>query len=269
MRLALVYPPACDPTAPYLALPALTGFLRARGVQVLPIDANVEAFDALLDPAALGSLRERLEARLAELDRKPALEHGEQLEILALLRARGDAHAVPHGIARAKKVLRDRRAFYDPDAYASAVATIDAALRVVSAAHHPLQLDFMTYRTPFGLTGMGELDRAGRAGADPFDSYVMESLVPRLREAKAFPSAFPGRSSLRTRSRSSSGARCRACTSPAEGRASRRSWFGSRDSGSRGPWGRSTRPVSSRESTRCFTSCAHSETSAIPANATT
>ena len=33
--VALVYPPSCDPTAPYLAVPMLTGFLRANGVSVL------------------------------------------------------------------------------------------------------------------------------------------------------------------------------------------------------------------------------------------
>src|SRR3954469_1793668 len=98
MRIALVYPPTCDPTAPYLAVPMLTGFLRANGVETLPIDANVEAFDALLDPVALAGLRDRLEARLTALDSKAALAHAEQLELAALVRARGDAHAVPEGI---------------------------------------------------------------------------------------------------------------------------------------------------------------------------
>ena len=31
--VALVYPPTCDPTAPYLAVPMLTGFLRANGIE--------------------------------------------------------------------------------------------------------------------------------------------------------------------------------------------------------------------------------------------
>src|SRR4051812_45262183 len=94
MRVALVYPPTCDPTAPYLAVPMLTGFLRANGVDVLPIDANLEAFDALLSPDTLATLRDRLEARLGELDRKATLGHADQLEHAALARARGDAHAV-------------------------------------------------------------------------------------------------------------------------------------------------------------------------------
>ena len=196
MRVALVYPPTCDPTAPYLAVPMLTGFLRANGVEVLPIDANVEAFDALLDPVALASLRDRLEARLSELDGKSALAHAEQLEYVALARARGDAHAVPGGIAQAKDTFRDETRFHDPDAYACAVATVEAALRVVSATHHPLHLDFTAYRTPFGLTTMEEVERASRPGADPFDDYVSKTLIPRLRDAKVdvvgLSVCFPG-----------------------------------------------------------------------------
>lgn len=196
MRVALIYPPTCDPTAPYLAVPMLTGFLRAHGVDVMPIDANIEAFDRLLAEKSLGSLRDRLEARLAELDRKTILDHQEQLEYAALARARGDAHAAPNGIERAKNTFRDEVAFHDPDAYASAVATVDAALRVVSATHHPLHLDFTAYRTPFGLTTMEEIERASRPESDPFDDYVMNDLIPRLRDAKVdvvgLSVCFPG-----------------------------------------------------------------------------
>lgn len=41
MKIALIYPTTCDPPAPCLSLPALTGYLRANGVEVLPIDANI------------------------------------------------------------------------------------------------------------------------------------------------------------------------------------------------------------------------------------
>src|ERR1700690_1401711 len=97
MRVALVYPPTCDPTAPYLAVPMLTGFLRAHGVDVLPIDANIEAWDGLLAPAPMAAARDRLETRLSELDRRASLVHQEQLEYAALARARGDSPPVPAG----------------------------------------------------------------------------------------------------------------------------------------------------------------------------
>ncbi|WP_437630071.1 B12-binding domain-containing radical SAM protein [Sorangium sp. So ce854] len=196
MRIALVYPPTCDPTAPYLAVPMLTGFLRANGVEVLPVDANVEAFDALLSPGSMAGLRDRLEARLGELDRRPALPHADQLEYLALARARGDAHAVPAAIDKAKATLRSSDGFHDPDAYARAVATIEAALSVVSATHHPLKLDFTAYRTPFGLLSMDEIARSSRPEHDPFDGWVQQTLVPRLRDARAdivgLSVCFPG-----------------------------------------------------------------------------
>lgn len=48
MKVALIYPPTCDPTNPYLSVPTLTAYLRSHAVEVLPIDADVEAHDRLL-----------------------------------------------------------------------------------------------------------------------------------------------------------------------------------------------------------------------------
>jgi anaerobic magnesium-protoporphyrin IX monomethyl ester cyclase len=195
-KVALVYPPTADPTAPYLAVPMLTGFLRAQGLEVLPIDANLEAFDDLLSERRMARERDRLETRLGALDGRASLGHGEQLEYAALIGARADAHAVPSGIARAKQILRDEASFFDPGAYGSAVATIEAALGIVSATYHPLHLDFTAYRTPFGLTTMDEIERASGPDADPFHEYVTETLVPRLRAARSdvvgLSVCFPG-----------------------------------------------------------------------------
>jgi anaerobic magnesium-protoporphyrin IX monomethyl ester cyclase len=196
MRVALVYPPTCDPTAPYLAVPMLTGFLRANGVEVLPIDANIEAYDRLLRPAPLGALADRVEQRLRTLEQRPALDHGEQLAYAALFRARGDALAVPDAIAEAVAILRDPGRFFEPEHYARAVDTVDAALRLVSAAYHPLRLDFTAYRTPFALLTPEEIARDAAPERDPFDDYVCQDLIPRLRAARAdvigLSICFPG-----------------------------------------------------------------------------
>ncbi len=190
MKVALIYPPAADPTAPYLSVPALAGYLRSHGVDVLAIDANVDAFDELLSAARLAEMHERIEARLAELDSKSALDHESQLAYAALWQARGEACTVAAAIDRAKGVLRDEARFFDPDAYAGAVATVEAALRTVSAAYFPLRLDFTAYRSPFEIAHDASPDR------DPFDSYVRGTLVPRLRDARVgvvgISVAFPG-----------------------------------------------------------------------------
>jgi hypothetical protein len=183
MKIALIYPPTCDPTAPYLAVPALTGFLRGNGVEVLPVDGNVEAYDALLRRAPMAALRARIEERLARLEERAALGHSEQLEYHALWQARGDAHAVPEGIDEAVAILRDPVRFFDGELYARAVDTIDAGLRVISAAHAPLQLDFTGYRTPFAFTTPDEIAYDAAPERDPFDDYVVGTLAPRLRAA--------------------------------------------------------------------------------------
>ncbi|MFO0747117.1 MAG: radical SAM protein [Myxococcota bacterium] len=194
--VALVHPPSADPTAPYLAVPMLTGFLRARAVDVLPVDANVEAYDWLFSRDRLGQARDHIDARLAALDALAALDHEQQLEHAALVEALADAHAVPAGIDAAKATLRDPVAFYDARAYADATTTIDAALRVVSAAHYPLQLDFTAWRTPLGLLTMDEVERASGPALNPFHAWVADVLAPRLRAAGAavvgLSTAFPG-----------------------------------------------------------------------------
>jgi Radical SAM superfamily len=180
VTIALVYPPTCDPTAPYLAVPMLTGFLRAHGASVLPVDANVEAWDAILRPAPLAALRDRLERRLAKLERRGALDHVAQRLYLSLWRARGDALAAPDGIAEARATFKDERAFFDPVTYERAVDTMDAALRLVSAAHAPLDVSFSGYRTPFALTTPDEIAADAAEGRDPFHDYVVGTLAPRL-----------------------------------------------------------------------------------------
>ena len=184
VKLALIFPPACDPTAPYPAVAALAGFLRPQGIEVLPIDANLEGFFALLQREPLALLCDRIERRIARLQRRRALDHQSQLELLTLLRVRGEADAVPVGISTALDLMRTSERFYDPGQYADAVATVSASLRVIAAAHAPMQLDFTAYRTPFALTTPDEIARDADPERDPFDSYLMRDLVPRLRRAR-------------------------------------------------------------------------------------
>jgi hypothetical protein len=183
VKLALIFPPACDPTAPYPSVPALAGFLRPRGVDVLSIDANLEGFTWLLRREPLSRLADSIGRRWANVRRRRSLDHQAQLELLTLERVRDEAKAVPGGIAAALSILRQSERFFDPGMYADAVTTVGAALRVISAAHAPMQIDFTTYRSPFALTTPEEIARDAKPERDPFDSYLARDLVPRLRRA--------------------------------------------------------------------------------------
>jgi anaerobic magnesium-protoporphyrin IX monomethyl ester cyclase len=174
----------------------LTAFLRQEGIDVLPIDANVEAYDRLLRAQPLATMAERVRQKLARLDKKASLDHPSRREYLQLWRARGDAEAAPAGIAEARAILKDEARFFDADSYESAVETIESSLRLISAAHAPLELSFSGYRTPFALTTPDEIAFDADAARDPFDDYVVHVLVPRLQAAKVdaigISVCFPG-----------------------------------------------------------------------------
>lgn len=172
--VALIYPPTCDPTGPYLSVPMLTGSLRARGVSVRPVDGNIEAYDRLLRRAPLARLRDRLLGRLARLERKAALGHTDQLAYAALWRARGEAEWAPENIEAAVAALRDEESFFDADLYDEAARTVEAALRLISGAYAPLELSFTAYRTPFSLLTPEEIAADARRERDPFHAYAEE-----------------------------------------------------------------------------------------------
>jgi hypothetical protein len=193
MRVALVYPPTCDPTAPYLSVPTLAAWLRKHGIEVTIIDANVEAWEHLLCKARIEEARDRIEARIAELEKKSELVHEDQLVHAQLWAARGDADAVPPVIDDAMRVFRDRERFFDPKAYDEAVAIVQAAQRVLSAAWAPLALDFVSYRTPFSLLSAEEIEHDASAERNPFHE-CFEAIAKRLAgfDLVGISVAFPG-----------------------------------------------------------------------------
>jgi hypothetical protein len=171
----------------------LTGFLRANGVEVTPVDANVEFWDRLLRKSALEDIRERVHKRLARLEGRDRLSHVEQLAYAALWEARGDAEEAPARIEDAVRTLRDPEKLFDPETYDEAVQVVEAALRAISAAHAPLELSFTAYRTPFSMLTPEEIALDARAERNPFHALEVE-LAQRLRGMSVIgiSAVFPG-----------------------------------------------------------------------------
>lgn len=181
MKIALIYPPTADPTAPYLSVPALSGYLKANGVEVLSIDANIEAYDHLFKQETLSSIANRLEHKLKRLNGKTVLSHEEHLSYLDLMHSRWSARAIPEKIEDAVSVMRDKSGarFYDPYQYETATAVIEHALNLVSAAYTPLKIDFSGYRTPFSLLNPKEIRADADPERNPFHEYYC-NLMDRL-----------------------------------------------------------------------------------------
>ena len=196
MKVALLYPPLCDPTAPYLSVPLLAACLRRAGIDVLAIDANAEAVAWLLRRDTQAALAERVRARFAELDGRRSLDLASQLDYLHVFEALASAAFVPGAIEDAVATLRDPERFFDRAAYGGAVRIVEAALEVAAASAAPLRIDFASWRTPFSLLTPDEIRRDAGPSRDPLHDWYAGPLAARLRSAN--PSvvgvsvAFPG-----------------------------------------------------------------------------
>jgi len=176
----------------------LTGFLRQEGVEVIPIDANVEAYDRLLRYPVLKDMAARIIQRLDRIDRKAALRHVDQLRYGRLREAVEKLSWVPTAIEDAVAVLRDRTGvrFFDPVQYETAIRTVQAALQVISAAYAPLTLDFTAYRTPFSLLTIDQIKADAAPARNPFHAYFSGELADRVAACAVdligISLAFPG-----------------------------------------------------------------------------
>jgi anaerobic magnesium-protoporphyrin IX monomethyl ester cyclase len=202
MKVALIYPPTCDPTAPYLSVPMLTAYLRSHGIEVLPIDANVEAYDRLLRRSVLREMAGRVTNRLERLERKGSLDHTDQLLYGRLWEVLPDIARVPGAVQDAVAVLRDRSGvrFFDPFQYEKAIRTVQAGLSIISAAYSPVMMDFSGYRTPFSLLTPEQIQADAQAEKNPFHDYfsgdLTDSLSCQSPDVIGISLAFPGQIQL-------------------------------------------------------------------------
>jgi anaerobic magnesium-protoporphyrin IX monomethyl ester cyclase len=144
MKVMLLFPPNWNPAMPHLALPTLTAFLRAHGVEVIQRDLNIEVFDEVLT-------RRHLEGAIAQLrrdygprgDRRPARPLVAPRDLVAWALERGPQLVAQ--VERAKRTIRSP-AFFDGPTGRTAIETIADALQVASLPFFPTSLDLSTYR---------------------------------------------------------------------------------------------------------------------------
>ncbi len=197
MTIALIYPPSCDPTAPYISVPMLTGYLRRHNVPVIPIDANVEAYHCLLNRASLSSMVQKIASHWRQLENKGCLTHSDQIRFAQIWDTAKDISWAPDAIDESVALFRDRsgKNFFDPIRYEQAVQTIQACLRIISAAYAPLEMDFSRYRTPFSLLSIEQIEADAVPERNPFHSYFLD-LCGRLSaqdvKIAGISVAFPG-----------------------------------------------------------------------------
>jgi hypothetical protein len=168
MKAALLFPPATDPRAPHLAIPALNASLRRDGIEVVNRDLDLEGLLHVVSPASL----ERARAAIAERPTAGAL---------ALLRR---TEASPFRIDDALAVYRDERRFCTPHDHAAARHTLFDAIDLVCAASP--RVDYGLYPIRYDVEGCDtrRLRDLVRVTADPdanlFGAFWEDDVFPWL-----------------------------------------------------------------------------------------
>jgi radical SAM superfamily enzyme YgiQ (UPF0313 family) len=127
---------------PHLALPALSSYLRSRGVEVIQRDLNLEVFERVLT-------RAYIEQSIARLRRVARSETGHSFgaprERVQWALAEGPKLAAQ--VEHAVEVMRSP-AFLDGPTGLQALLTIGQSLEVASLPFYPASLDLLSYTPP-------------------------------------------------------------------------------------------------------------------------
>jgi len=178
----LLFPPQCDPRAPYLALPSLTAFLRQNGYEVVQKDVNAEAFDKLLTQENLERMSGVISRRLKGLDGKRSLSYEEQKRYRKLGEATLFAPYIIRNIEKAKGILRDKEEFYDIDKHTWSRDVISRGLELISAVYYPTELSLHHYQMKYSSYSTKQLmeaiqDKEENIFLDFFERYTIPEIM--------------------------------------------------------------------------------------------
>lgn len=163
----LLFPPPFATEQPYLALPALSAYIRQKGLSVRQDDLAIKAFDYLTTPATL--------KRLSNL----SIKKHEEEESIAELKL-----AIIENIDSSKAFLRGQQGnFHNFNEYRTAYTTVEAALELASQAYTPTRLSLTEYVTPFSSESSrqifeGTLDENTNMFSEFLRDYVIREIVP-------------------------------------------------------------------------------------------
>ncbi len=165
----LVFPPGWTPFAPYMALPALAGYLRAQGFKIALRDLNVEYYDHILSgPYLLNALRSTEEelGRCTSWQRRRALTAAVAYGHLA-----GEVEGL-------KQALRDRESVFAATDHRFLFERLAQALVLAATPTPGYSIQLNRFDLPFDTSSLEQtndalIDRT----RNPFVDYFERLLV--------------------------------------------------------------------------------------------
>ncbi|MFN3534676.1 MAG: B12-binding domain-containing radical SAM protein, partial [Desulfatiglandales bacterium] len=140
--IVLFSPPVWSPVMPFLAIPTLMGYLRAKGIKAIQFDLSIDFFiDHLLTPLNLEKAMETIRRR----GYGEGLPQNLQRLSEDLLRSGEKYKDIPQRVEDAKGVLRDKEYFFDIKRMLEAQSYLYRALEILSLSQYPIIFTFNTF----------------------------------------------------------------------------------------------------------------------------
>ncbi|MDO9097080.1 MAG: radical SAM protein, partial [Candidatus Methanoperedens sp.] len=182
MLTKLLFPPQWIPTQPYLSLPSLTAFLKANNCDVEQMDINVSFYDALLSKSGIRSFYERANLKFQELESKRELSSKLQKQYAALGSAILFSDQIINEVEPAKKILKNRKDFYDIEELFRAFKILELGLKLASSAYYPTNLTFHAYDMRYSCRSSKDVlaavnDREENLFIDYFKKYTVPEVL--------------------------------------------------------------------------------------------
>jgi anaerobic magnesium-protoporphyrin IX monomethyl ester cyclase len=142
MKVMLLFPPNWTPAMPHLALPTLTAYLRAQGVQVIQRDLNIEVFDEILCHDYLMRTVQKLRQMVGRVGPNARRGPAPPLQLLQWGLSAGPMLA--QEVERAAAAMRSE-AFFDGPVGLRNFQIVVESLELASIPFYPASLNLQTY----------------------------------------------------------------------------------------------------------------------------
>lgn len=182
MLTKLLFPPQWIPTQPYLSLPSLTAFLKANNCDVEQTDINILFYDTIMSKNGLSAFYEKAYSRFQELESKDTLTPELQKHYAALGASMLFGKFVINEIDGAKKLLKNKKRFYEIDELFRGFKIMELGLKLVSSAYYPSNLTFHAYDMRYSCRSSKDVlkaiqDRDENIFIDFFEKNVIPEII--------------------------------------------------------------------------------------------
>lgn len=177
MSHILLHPPFADPTQPYLSLPTLKGYLRARGLDARVVDLNLAATHWLFDPETIADVGRRLGARFSQLNGQYKLTFEEQRQYMALDEARPKLERILGASPSPIDVFQSRELFFDAATYTWARRQAEEYFDALNAVYWPFRYGFNTASHGVAPWSFDLLARYWEERKSPLQAFYEEHFV--------------------------------------------------------------------------------------------